>query len=500
MKSVKYLFLSGIAFFTLCCYAEANEPKITLLYKLSSGDSDRAYILNEGDPLLTGAKVRIVIKEVPSGTYSLLLENSKKEKIVLKEEFNVKKVTNLFIPSENGWMTLGQNTGKFKLRVTKTSGDSISSFDFIILPKQHKTLTKFPPNMPLEKGNLKDLPKVSIDLKEFEIFANLINSINKKDLIQVTRGAGAEIYRKYAKAVPIVYDVPLTGYGSGIIINKDGEVITNYHVIEGLKNIWVYLKPDGHLNLGQNYSRRVKLINVDVRRDLAHLKIIAPPSDLTFVKLGSNSKIEIAEEVHAIGHPSEQVWTYTKGIVSQVRPNYKWNIEGREYQATVIQTQTPLNPGNSGGPLFSEDGYVIGINTWNVSNTEGIHFAVSVDEIKQFYSESPSNRESKLHAPGKKCKEKTLAAYDTNNNGTIDQYSIDYDCDGKEDYIVKDENEDGIADSAHYDLNKDGKIDVVVEYNQDEWMAYIDSDYDGFTDQVWTDYDKDGIWDKKQKL
>jgi len=159
MKSAKYLFLSGIAFFAFCGYAEANEPKITLLYKLSSGDSDRANILNEGDPLLTGTKVRIVIKEVPSGTYSLLLENSKKERVVLKEEFNVKKLTNLFIPSENGWMTLGKNTGKFKLRVTKTNGGNISSFSFSILPKQHETLTKFSPNIPLRKGNLTDFPE-----------------------------------------------------------------------------------------------------------------------------------------------------------------------------------------------------------------------------------------------------------------------------------------------------------------------------------------------------
>jgi len=424
-----------------------------------------------------------------------------KERVVLKEEFNVKKLTNLFIPSENGWMTLGKNTGKFKLRVTKTNGENISSFDFSILPKQHNTLAKFPPNMPLRKSNLKDFPKVSIDPKEFEVFANLINSINEKDLRQVTRGAGAEIYRRYAKAVPIIFDVTSNAGGAGIIINKNGDIITNYHVIRGAKNICIILKPDGHFNLGQSYCNRAKLIKVDVKRDLAHLKLIFPPSDLTFVRLGSNSKIEIAGEVHAIGHPDGgQMWTYTYGTVSQVRLNFKWNIEGTEHQATVIQTQTPINPGNSGGPLFSEEGYVIGINTMIRLKTQGINYAVSVDEIKGFYSESPSNIESKLDAPDKACKQRFLGAYDTNKNGINDHYSIDYDCDGKKDYIAKDENEDGIFDSAHYDLNKDGKIDVVVEYNQTEYRAYIDSDYDGVTDQVWTDYDKDGIWDKKQKL
>jgi S1-C subfamily serine protease len=74
-----------------------------------------------------------------------------------------------------------------------------------------------------------------------------------------------------------------------------------------------------------------------------------------------------------IGHPNGENWTYTKGIVSSVRPDYEWLT----HRATVIQTQTPINPGNSGGPLLSDDGKIVGVNSFGDKGAEGLNFAIA---------------------------------------------------------------------------------------------------------------------------
>ena len=87
--------------------------------------------------------------------------------------------------------------------------------------------------------------------------------------------------------------------------------------------------------------------------------------------------MQVAEEVHAIGHPKGLYWSYTKGVASQIRTKWKWTSSKSKikHQATVIQTQTPLSPGNSGGPLFSDTGKMVGVNTMKEEG-ENLNFAV----------------------------------------------------------------------------------------------------------------------------
>jgi Trypsin-like peptidase domain len=88
--------------------------------------------------------------------------------------------------------------------------------------------------------------------------------------------------------------------------------------------------------------------------------------------------------VHAIGHPTGEYWTYTKGVVSQFRPNYPWSADGTGHRANVIQTQTPINPGNSGGPLLSDDGKLVGVNSFKSIGSDGLNFAVAASEVREF--------------------------------------------------------------------------------------------------------------------
>jgi hypothetical protein len=97
--------------------------------------------------------------------------------------------------------------------------------------------------------------------------------------------------------------------------------------------------------------------------------------------------------VHAIGHPAGEQWTYTQGIISQVRTDYRWKgVNDLQHFATVIQTQTPINPGNSGGPLLDDNVSVIGVNAFVMQEKQGLNFAISLGEITQFLAR-PGNRE-----------------------------------------------------------------------------------------------------------
>ena len=95
--------------------------------------------------------------------------------------------------------------------------------------------------------------------------------------------------------------------------------------------------------------------------------------------------LAVGEEAHAIGHPDSELWTYTKGYISQLRPDYQWEyINGEKMHATVIQIQTPINPGNSGGPLLNKHGNLIGINAFANLDKQLMNFAISVEEIIKF--------------------------------------------------------------------------------------------------------------------
>src|SRR5581483_12284238 len=105
------------------------------------------------------------------------------------------------------------------------------------------------------------------------------------------------------------------------------------------------------------------VIKTDQVADLALLKMVHPPEGRTPIAFGDFAKVNVGDDVNAIGHPTGEAWTYTKGYVSQIRRGYKWQADdGLAHDADVIQTQTPINPGNSGGPLLNSAGQIIGVN------------------------------------------------------------------------------------------------------------------------------------------
>ncbi|MDH3604551.1 MAG: DegQ family serine endoprotease [Candidatus Tectomicrobia bacterium] len=157
------------------------------------------------------------------------------------------------------------------------------------------------------------------------------------------------------------------GQGSGFIINAEGYIVTNYHVVENATEIQVTLTTQKQF--------AAELIGGDEKTDLALLKIEA--NDLPTVPAGNSDALEVGEWVIAIGNPFGLGHTVTTGIVSA-----KGRIIGAGPYDDFIQTDASINPGNSGGPLFNMRGEVIGINTAIVPQGQGIGFAIPSNMAK----------------------------------------------------------------------------------------------------------------------
>jgi S1-C subfamily serine protease len=170
-----------------------------------------------------------------------------------------------------------------------------------------------------------------------------------------------------------------TATGSGIVLDSQGHILTNNHVIEGADKIEVKLGESD-----KEYTAEV--VGTDPASDLALLKVSAPSSELTPLTLGDSSKMEVGDPVVAIGNPFGLDRTVTSGIVSalqrQIQAPNGFSIDN------VIQTDAAINPGNSGGPLINANGEVIGINSQietggnGADGNVGIGFAIPINTAK----------------------------------------------------------------------------------------------------------------------
>ena len=161
--------------------------------------------------------------------------------------------------------------------------------------------------------------------------------------------------------------------GSGILISKDGEILTNYHVVRNADAIKV--------KLADQTEFEARLIGKDDRTDLAMIKIRRSGGNLPFARLGSSSQLDVGDWVMAIGNPFGLEHTVTAGIVSA-----KGRVIGAGPYDNFIQTDASINPGNSGGPLINAAGEVVGVNSAIFSQTGGnvgIGFAIPVDLAKK---------------------------------------------------------------------------------------------------------------------
>jgi S1-C subfamily serine protease len=174
--------------------------------------------------------------------------------------------------------------------------------------------------------------------------------------------------------------VPEQGTGSGFIIDSDGRILTNYHVVSGSAQLTVNLLDETRRNF------RARILGTDSRNDLALIKI-EPRGKLPFLKLGDSEGLQVGQKVLAIGNPFGFQGTLTTGIVSSLGRSIR-DESGRPLE-DLVQTDAAINPGNSGGPLLDSHGNVIGINTaiFGPQGNIGIGFAMPINRAKAMLDE-----------------------------------------------------------------------------------------------------------------
>jgi S1-C subfamily serine protease len=174
--------------------------------------------------------------------------------------------------------------------------------------------------------------------------------------------------------------VPRRGTGSGCIINAEGYILTNHHVIEDAQRLEV--------TLADGSKWRGKLVGTDPDSDLAVIKIDAEQKRLPYLPLGDSNSLMVGQKVLAIGNPFGLGQTLTTGVVSSLKRTLR--AQNGVLMEDIIQTDASINPGNSGGALLDSSGRLIGINTAIFSPTGasvGIGFAIPVSTAKRLVPE-----------------------------------------------------------------------------------------------------------------
>ena len=223
------------------------------------------------------------------------------------------------------------------------------------------------------KDNLKETKTINVNPSKFD---------TKSEALSAT-----EAYNKVAPAAVVVSTKSVTqgyfmqtqeveGIGSGFIINEEGYILTNYHVIQGAQEISVTLSND--------VTTTAQVVNYDENQDVAMIKITDENVEIpATVELGDSDALQPGEEVIAIGTPlsTELSSTVTKGIISATSRSVA--VESG-VTMNLIQTDAAINPGNSGGPLVNTKGEVVGINSSKISGeaVEGIGFSIPINDIK----------------------------------------------------------------------------------------------------------------------
>ena len=171
------------------------------------------------------------------------------------------------------------------------------------------------------------------------------------------------------------------GLGSGVLIDEQGSIVTNAHVVDGAAKITVTLHDGTRLP--------AELIGSDPQSDVALLHVTLPSGQHAPAQLGDSDKLEVGQKVLAIGHPFGLAYAFSTGIVS----GFGKQLEPKQevFQERVIQTTTPFNLGNSGGPLVDSEDRVVGINSAILMGAQNIGFAIPINTVKSIVTELRAN-------------------------------------------------------------------------------------------------------------
>ena len=354
-------------------------------------------------------------------------------------------------------------------------------------------------------SNLLDIKKFKSTFSKYEtqnkkekmIMSSLKNNKTKQNVTTgiLLRGSAKKVYLASKKSVffiinPVAFEETDTkeiirgATGTGSLISSEGLIVTNYHVVENANQVWVYPYAK-KFDLKKSEKFLAIVVATNKVTDLAILKVYGISSNTRPVPFGNINKISVGDDVYAIGHPDSLHWSITDGIISNIRKNY--DFKKFDLKADFIQNTAPIQGGSSGGPLLNERGQIIGVNTLGDSSAN-FNFAVGVNHIRNLLEKVPHSIKfniDKIKTVNEKELSKQFTSItpgDYNDNGIIDQWSVDTNDNNINDTLYVDDDEDGRIERIYIDSNENDKWDLIV----------FDDDLDGKPNRQVIDNDEDG--------
>jgi S1-C subfamily serine protease len=223
------------------------------------------------------------------------------------------------------------------------------------------------------------------------------------------------IYHKAVSAVVYIFgieeiengQVKSGASGAGTILST-GEILTAWHVVQGAADsrnpILVFLKPPDQAAPEKDLAFEAVVTLHNPGKDLALLEFSEKPRQIPAgLRVGNFAQLDVGQDIHVIGHPQDNDWSYTTGVISQIRRAFQGHMqEGQVAQAVeadVLQLQTSVNPGNSGGPVLDDNANIIGVVSFTPhEQPENIHYAIAADEITAFLEHRDQGQS--LHTQG----------------------------------------------------------------------------------------------------
>ena len=528
---------------SLCGGAFASNNQIDLKVKVYHNENER--ILDSNSILFSGDYFQLSVEALDSlYVYAFLIDST--DNVMLLNDGNsyfVSKGDTTYFPSDtNNWFQLDEKTGLETLVIVSNNSslkvDQISSSEsiyklkdnganietFIIRHVSSKIAMRGIDMDSLDDENL--IGAIELKSDAFQSLESILtNESSNETILQImedskeaeSMGAsntrGVKEVRIFEDSAPaVVYIETTMGHGTGGLVTKDGLVFTNSHVVGDAKKVYVYFMPKNSGKYSKDDYKIGMVVNNNQKSDLALIKLQRNPIGVTPLSLAEASTIKIGQDVHAIGHPGMgSQWTYTRGYIGQILTNHEWDYnDGIERKAKmVIQSQTPIMGGNSGGPLLNDNGKVIGVNSYG-SDYAGANYAVSVRDLKLFLKEQFTLPEMPV-----KNSEATQASYEWDAN-VIRVSKGDYDNDGVKDtlYFLDDDNT-GIWETVLIEIGSNNELVVIYDYDEDgKWNEKIintndnphldfylfDQDGDGKADYFGYDDNEDGEIDRYEEV
>ena len=539
MKSI----VRSILLFTtisLCGGALASNSQIDLKVKGYHNENER--MLESNSILFSGDSFQLSVEALDSlHIYAFLIDSSGNVMLLNDDTSLVSKNNTVHFPSDtNNWFQLDEKIGLETLVIVSNKNslniDQISSSEDVYqLKEKGASLETFVIRHVGTKLAMRGLDNVgdenligTIDPKPkaAESFESIMNSkSSSQTILQIMDDAkgldsmgssttrGVKEIRIFEDSAPaVVYIETTMGHGTGGLVSNDGLVFTNSHVVGDAKKVYVYFMPKNSGKYSKEDYKIGMVVNNNEKADLALVKLLKNPIGIKPLSLADASTIKIGQDVHAIGHPGMgSQWTYTRGYIGQILTNHEWDYnDGINRKARmVIQSQTPIMGGNSGGPLLNDNGKVIGVNSYG-SDYAGANYAVSVKDLKLFLNQKYTMPKTPV-----KDSDAKQASYEWDAN-VIRVSKLDYDSDGVIDtvYFLDDDNT-GIWETALIEIGSNDELVVVYDYDEDgKWNEKIintndnphldfyifDQDGDGKADYFGYDDNEDGEIDRYEEV